>query len=110
MERISIVACISAAGESLIPYIVTSQDTPSLREHLKKRGAHFGTDFILKSRAKPYINTEIFAEYARTVFLPNLNEVRILAEFAGEEAILLIDNCPSHVTESVLALPRDARM
>jgi hypothetical protein len=56
LKHVSVIACVSAAGESLTPYIVTSQDSPSLREQLKRRGVRFGTDFILKSRAKPYIN------------------------------------------------------
>jgi hypothetical protein len=54
---------------------------------LKKRGVGLGTDFILKSRAEPYINAEIFEEYIRTVFLPNLDELRSLEEFAAEDPI-----------------------
>jgi hypothetical protein len=89
---------------------VTSQDSPVVRAQLKKRGARFGTAFILKSRAKPYINAEIFEEYICTVFLPNLDELRSLEEFATEDAILLMDNCPSHVGEVILSLLRDARV
>jgi hypothetical protein len=37
-KHVSVIACISAAGESLTAYIVTSQDSPTLREQLKKRG------------------------------------------------------------------------
>jgi hypothetical protein len=51
-------------------HIVTFQDTPSLREQLEKCGACLSIDFVLKSRAKLYINAEIFAEYICTVFLP----------------------------------------
>jgi hypothetical protein len=46
----------------------------------------------LKARAKPYINAEIFLEYIRTVFLPNLNELRSLEEFGNEDAVVLMDN------------------
>jgi hypothetical protein len=44
LKHISIIACISAAGESLTPYIVTSQDTPSIREQLKN--AVYASAFI----------------------------------------------------------------
>jgi hypothetical protein len=101
---------VSAAGESLTPYIVTSQDSPTVRERLKKHGVRFGTDFILKHRAKPYINAEIFAEYIRTVFIPNLNELRSLEQFAAEDAVLLVDNCPSHVCDVILNLLREERV
>jgi hypothetical protein len=49
-------------------------------------------------------------EYIRLVFLPNLNELRSLDQFADEDAILLMDNCPSHVKDDVLNLVRDARV
>jgi hypothetical protein len=62
LSHLSVIACVSAAGESLTPYIVTSQDSPVVRRQLKTRGVRFDTDFILKSRAKPYINAEIFEE------------------------------------------------
>jgi hypothetical protein len=81
---------------------------PSIQEQLKKRGVRSGTDFIVKSRAKPHINAEIFAKHICIVFLPNINELRTLGEFADEQAILLMDNCPSHVTEAIFALLRDA--
>jgi hypothetical protein len=97
LKHVSLIACVSAAGESLTPYILTSQDSPKVRERLKKHGVRFGTDFLLKHRAKPYVNAEIFAEYIRMVFIPNLNELRNLAQFADEDAVLLTDDCPSHV-------------
>jgi hypothetical protein len=110
LKHVSVIACVSAAGESLTPYIVTSQDSAKLREQLRKRGVRFGTDFILRGRSKPYINAEIFEEYIRTVFLPNLNELRSLEQFADEDAVLLMDNCSSHIGKVILALLRDARV
>jgi uncharacterized protein (UPF0276 family) len=52
----------------------------------------------------------MFAEYIRTIFHTNLNELRILGEFADEEVILLMDGSQNHVTEAVFALLRDARV
>jgi hypothetical protein len=37
-----VIVCVSAAGETLIPYMVTSQDSVRLSEALKKRGVRFG--------------------------------------------------------------------
>jgi hypothetical protein len=64
----------------------------------------------LKHRAKPYVNAEIFAEYIRMVFIPNLNELRNLEQFADEDAVLLMDNCPSHVGDVILNLLRQERV
>jgi hypothetical protein len=44
------------------------------------------------------------------VFLPNLNELGSLKEFANEDAVLLMDNCSSHVGEEVLSLLRVSRV
>jgi hypothetical protein len=49
-------------------------------------------------------------EYIRTVFLPNLNELRTLEEFAEEDAVLFMDNGRSHVGEDILNLLRDSRV
>jgi hypothetical protein len=72
LKHVSVIACLSAAH---------------VREQLKKHGVRFGTDFLLKGRAKPYINDEIFLKYIRMVFLPNLNELRSLEQFADEDAV-----------------------
>jgi hypothetical protein len=53
---------VSAAGESLIPYIVISHDSSRVREQLRTHGVRFGTDLILKQRAKADLNAEIFLE------------------------------------------------
>jgi hypothetical protein len=103
VKHISVIACLSAAGESLTPYIITSQAPTSVREPLKKEGVRLGTDFVLRSNPKPYINTEIFLGYIRTVFLPNLAELRRLDGFAEETGVLLMDNCPSHVMSLMIS-------
>jgi hypothetical protein len=40
----------------------------------------------------------------------NLDELRSLEQFAHEDAVLLMDNCPSHVGEVILDFLRDARV
>jgi hypothetical protein len=97
MKHVSVIACISAAGESLIPYIITSQAPTSVQERLKKEGVRFGTNFVLRSNPSPYINAEIFLDSIWTVFLPILAEFRTLDAFTEETGVLLMNNCPSHV-------------
>jgi hypothetical protein len=46
VKHISVIACVFAAGESLTSYILTSQDSPSVREQLKKHGVRFGLERI----------------------------------------------------------------
>jgi hypothetical protein len=109
-KHISLIVCVSAAGETLIPYTVTSQGSMHLRKALKKCGVRFGTDLISKARENTSVNTEIFLEYIRVDFMPNLNELRSLEQFADKDAVLLMDHCPSHVGEEVSTILRDSRV
>jgi hypothetical protein len=103
---------VSAAGESLMPYIITSQNSPAVQEQLRQHGVRFGRVLILKSNHWPYVNAEIFLEYIRTVFLPYLVCVRGLRAFAAEEAVLLMDmdNCLVNARDDVIRLLTEARV
>jgi hypothetical protein len=103
VKHISVTACVSAVGKSLTPYIITSQAPMSVQERLKKEGVRFGTDFVLRSNSKPYINAEIFLDYIRTVFLLNLAELRTLDGFAEETGVLLMDHCLSHFVSLMIS-------
>jgi hypothetical protein len=93
-----VIACVFTAAESFTPSILPLQDSLSVREQLNKHDVRFETDLIMKSNAKPYINAEIFLDDVQTVFLPNLAEPRRLDEFAGEMAVLLMNNCAGDIT------------
>jgi hypothetical protein len=64
----------------------------------------------LRSNPKPYTNAEIFLDYIRRVFLPNLAELRTLDGFAEETGVLWMDNCPCHVTDDIISLLTEARV
>jgi hypothetical protein len=110
VKHISVIVCVSVAGASLLPHIVTSQNSPVVQEHLTKQGVCFGRDMVLKFNQKPYINTGIFLDYIRTIFLSYIDILRGLAVFAQEPAILLIDNCSAHVSDDVIRIPTEASM
>jgi hypothetical protein len=110
VKHISVIACISAAGESLTLYIITSQARTSVSERLQTEGVRFSTDFVLRSNPSPSINAEIFLDYIRTVFLSNFAELRTLDGFTEETGVLLMNNCPSHVTDDIIGLLTEARV
>jgi hypothetical protein len=110
VKHISLIACVSAARESFISYMIMLQDSASVREQLMIHDIHFRTDLVLKSNRKPYINTEIFLDYIQTVFLPDLAELRMLDAFTTEISVLLMDNCSSYVTSDVIGLLTQARV
>jgi hypothetical protein len=110
LRHMSIITSISADGESLTPYIVTSQDSERVRERLKSRGVRLGIDFVLRHRSKPYVNGKLFLKYITIILIHYLNELRESEEFTECEAVLLMDNCSPHMGEAVIALLTDARV
>jgi hypothetical protein len=110
VKHISVIACISATGKSLIPGIVISQNSSSIQEHMKQHGGCFGKDLILKSNQKSYLSAGIFLEDIRTVFFPYLVSLRDLAVFTEEIAVVLMENCSAHVTGDVIRLRTEARV
>ena len=102
LKHISVLCCVSAAGESMTPFMVSSQVNDSVINGLKVEGFRMGLDLILEHRKKPYLTAELFHQYVTTVLLPFIDELRTNDEFAGKTAILLMDNCSIHTRPSVL--------
>jgi hypothetical protein len=112
VKHISIITCISAAGEFLTPYIMTSQDSQSLRRRLMSRGVRLGVDFVLRQRSKPYVNAILFLEYINinSIFIYYLNQLRGFEQFDACEAVLLMDNCSTHMCDDVIAVLTNAHV
>jgi hypothetical protein len=102
LKHISVVACISAAGEHMTPFFICSQINDAVERRLKTEGFRMGVDLILRRRNKPYMNSTLFFEYISKVFIPYVDELRTNEEFADREVVLLMDNCCIHVRSDTL--------
>lgn len=110
LKHLSIITCVSAGGQCLTPYMVTSQASIPVQDCLSATGLQIGKHLFLQQRRKPYINSQLFVDYIRHVFLPTLSILRQRPDLADEDAVLLMDNCPAHVTHEVLDLLTAARV
>jgi hypothetical protein len=110
VRHISIITCIIAAGESLTPDIVTSQDSETVRKRLMSRGVRLIVDFVLKNRLKPYVSRELFLHYIKTIFVPYLTELRDSEELEGCEAVLLMDNYSLHIADDIISVLTSVRV
>jgi hypothetical protein len=88
VKRISVIACVSGAGESFTPLIVVLKNCSPVQEQLRKQGVLFGRDSILKSNHRSYFKVKIFFDDMKTVFLSHLVCLRGLAESAADDAAL----------------------
>jgi hypothetical protein len=110
VKRISVIVCITTGGESLTPFIVTSQISDGIRKRLISRGVRLGIDFVLRQRPKPYVNCKLFLEYIKTIFVPYLNELWDSEEFKACEAVFIMDNYSPHILNDVVAVLTHARV
>jgi hypothetical protein len=110
VKHILVIAYITAGGESLTPFIMTSQISDGIRKRLMSRGVRLGVDFVLRQRSKPYVSRKFFPEYIKTIFVPYLNEPGDSEEFEACEAVLLMANCSSHISDGIAAVLTHARV
>jgi hypothetical protein len=110
VKHISLIACLSGAGESLLHYVITSQNFPTVQEHLKTPGVRFGRDFASKFNQKPYINAGIFLASIRTILLPYIDIFRCRAVLAHEIAVLLMAHYSADVSDDVIHILTEARV
>jgi hypothetical protein len=110
VKHISVIAYLSAAGESLFHYIMTSQNAPTRQKHLKKQGVRFRRDFALKFNQNTYFNARIFLAFITTILLPYIDTFRGWAVLAQEIALLLMDHCSADVSDNVIRILTRARV
>jgi hypothetical protein len=110
VKHISVISCVSAAGESLTPFIMTSQMSDNILKRLMSRVVRMEVDFLLRQRSKPYVSRKLFLKYIKTIFLPYLNELRDREQFECREAVLLMDNYSPHISDEIVAVLSEARV
>jgi hypothetical protein len=109
VKPVSVIACLSAARESLFHYIITSKNSPTVQEHLKKQGVRFGRDFASKFNQNTSFNAGIFLADIRTILLPYIDTLPGRAVLAQEIAVLLMAHCSADVSDDVIRILTDAR-
>jgi hypothetical protein len=107
LKHMLVICCVSAAGESLTPFVVSLQVKDKVIETLKIEGFRMGVDMVLEHRQKAYVTATLFQQYITNVLIPFIERLRTNPEFIGKSAILLMDNCFIHMRPEVLATLRD---
>lgn len=95
----TILGCISAAGDVLTPVLIHSRKT--IDQQVYSLGLREGTDVIIRYSESGFINVEIFEDWINNFFIPFVNSTRNELKLQNEEAILLCDNCNSHISRNV---------
>jgi hypothetical protein len=110
LKHMSVICCVSAAGESLTPFVVSSQVNDKVIETLKIEEFRMGVDMVLEHRQKACVTAILFRHYVTSGLIPFIEKLQIDPEFTGKSAILLLDNCSIHTRPEVLATLREHSM
>ena len=100
-KHATVVACIAADGTAVQPLVIVTHRT--VREALLRRcwtpdKVHFAHS------ERGFITHDLFIEWLRTTFIPNVEERRRRIGNAGQRAYLLMDNCSSHRSDDIVEL------
>jgi hypothetical protein len=77
---------------------------------VRKKGIEFGRNLILTKSQKPYVNSKSFAEDVKSTLIPHVTRIHAEMGIEQEDAVLLMENCPSHVTGDAMNLLNTARV
>lgn len=97
----TLLAAVSAAGDHLIPFIITSTD---INQKMHLLGYRPGHDAIFEQRHVPYMDSRIFMQYLEGLLIPYINEKRQDPALHNKPALLFLDSCSCHVTPEVKAI------
>jgi hypothetical protein len=90
------------AGDTLTPLLVIHRKT--IDEEVWAEGWRDGEDVMLRSNDTSYVAQAIFDEYIEKIFVPYIETVRRKIHMRKQHAVLLCDNCSSHMSENLLIL------
>ena len=102
LTHMSLLVCISLAGDSLTPMLITKHP---ISEKFFEDGLRQDEDVSLRQRNPPYMSSELFQEFIDLTFIPYVQDVRKkLNKKKKEPAILMMDSCRAHCSEKVLEI------
>lgn len=97
----TLLACISATGDSLTPHFIVSSNSA---KQVFQLGIREGIDLNITTNTSPYVNEEIFHTYIEKTLIPYVNNQRRIEGFEKEFGVLFMDNCMAHCSERSLKL------
>jgi hypothetical protein len=80
----SVICCVSAAVESLTPFIISSQINDNVIETWKIEGFRMGVDHGTGTQAKGICHCNTFSAVCNKVLVPFIERLRTNPEFIGK--------------------------
>jgi hypothetical protein len=106
-KHLSLLACVSAAGDSLTPLVVSAS---AIRDSLWSNGLRADEDALIRHRSPPYIDESTFFEYSTDVLIPYVKFVQQNPDLCRQYVVVLMDSASPHVPERVVKALRENRI
>jgi hypothetical protein len=100
-KRITLIACVAANGSFVRTCLIVSRK--NVEDELVLSGFVMGDNVDIYSQPKSYMDREIFYDWFKDSFIPDLVAKRARYAYDGP-AYLILDNCSSHAGPGVDAL------
>jgi hypothetical protein len=107
-KHLSMMACVSLAGEALMPHFLTKGVVPAVE--LQKTGLLENVHATFAHTTSGYMTKESFKGWVDLNFVPQVNWMRKKLSLEKEKAMLLLDNCPSHLSDESFKTLGDANI
>lgn len=99
--HISMLVCISAGGDALTPLTIMKNKLP---KKIIDSAIRLDEDMIFRQRDKPYMDESLFYEYITNVFIPYIENVRVIQNLNEETAVLMMDSASCHCSERIMKI------
>ena len=104
-KNITAVVCISLDGDLFPPGLVLPRTT--IPNDIESVGIRDGKDAIFMCSDTGYINSNLFFTYLSEIIIPRILKRRIKFNLENAPALILMDNCSSHINEQINLLCLD---
>jgi hypothetical protein len=89
----TLLCCVSGSGDAYSPLFITPH--PKARR-ISEKGIRENIDLKLEIRQVPYVDTDLFNQYIKKIFIQTVAASRELPGCTNKPTILFCDNCASH--------------
>lgn len=89
-DRVTLMTCANATGTHRIPLLLIGKSKkPRCFKNVK-------IPLVYKNQTKGWMNQEVFADWYRNTFIPEVKKYQEKVDKVGKSVLLVLDNAPSH--------------
>ena len=104
-KNITAIVTITLSGDMIPPAVILPRTT--IPSDFDYTGMRNGKDMYLMSSESGYINHNLFVHYLCDIVFPDITNKRLTLNMPEATALILMDNCSSHISEYVKSLCAD---